>query len=136
MRCSLPREVVYTAIGKTDYTFDRITLNCSSPCKMGRRSIRCFQNTSVRWTFPSHRIVWQGKRGTHSPALRCHPRVRLRDAAPLAFSAREENLETEEEGSVRLAAAWSGDLGSIRTARELSAGVSWISLKERELLAR
>ena len=103
---------------------------------MGRRSIRRFQDTSVRWIFPSYRAVGRGKHGTHLPALRCHPRVRLRDVTPLTFSAREENLETEEEGSVRLVAARSDVLESARIARELFARVSRISWKEMEMLAQ
>jgi len=58
--------------------------------------------------------------------FRCHPRIRLRGAAPFVFSAREENLVTEEEGSVYLAVVRSDALESVRTAREpiiLSFGV-------------
>ena len=55
---------------------------------------------------------------------------------PLTFSAREENLETEGEGSVRLVAARSDVLESARIARELFARVSRISWKEMEMLAQ
>ena len=61
------------------------------------------------------------------PDFRCHPRIRLRDTAPVVFSAREENLATEEVGSVYLAVVRSDVLESVRTARELlqkSAGCS------------
>ena len=48
------------------------------------------------------------------------------------FSAREENLVTEEEGSVRLAATRSDALESVRMARELLPSVIWIPFEGEE----
>ena len=106
------------------------TITHSSPYKACRWSIRCLHDTGIHYEYFSVIKFSYGVR-VHSPAVRCHPRSRPKDAAPLEFSAREENFATEEEGNVRLAAARSDASTSVRSVRELFTRVIWYPLEWR-----
>ena len=79
--------------------------------------------------FSGHKVIRLGGRRARLPAFLRHPRSLLRDSAPFLLSAREENLETAVEGSVRFAAVGSDVLESVRIARVLFAKVSQAPFK-------